>query len=81
MVIGIQTILGNYITKLKGCPSEFNKIDISYNDLPSEIIENDTYIKWILKLQDEYSIWNSDGELNIPRFKIMMDDIINEYDI
>lgn len=77
---GYFQVYKNDIVDLIDAPTTLKNIDIdiSHNNLPMGIIENETYIKDILKYQKEYNIWNSDRTLNIPRFNLMMNDIIRD---
>jgi hypothetical protein len=66
----------NQLTSLQGAPQEVGgDFSCSNNPLPIEIIKNLNNIKYILKNQEDYSIWNKDGSLNIIRFEMMMEEI------
>ena len=45
------------------------------NNLPIQIYNNYIHIQKILKLQNDYSIWNKDGSFNEFRFDDMMEEI------
>ena len=56
----------NKLTTLKFFPIEVGaNISIFNNDFPEEILENQKYLKEILKYQNEYGIWNSDNSHRI----------------
>jgi hypothetical protein len=66
----------NKLTSLKGAPKEVGGgFYCNNNPLPKEILDNIEHIKFILKNQEDYSIWNKDGSLNIIRFKMMMEEL------
>ncbi len=70
-------IHNNKLTTLKGGPKELGgNFYCHVNNLP-DLISFNTYTtnKLILKYQDDYSIWNSDGSLNEYRFNDMMEEI------
>lgn len=68
----------NLLTTLRYFPEVKYGIYIANNPLPKEIYDtNKTYLKDIIKYQDEYQIWTKNDTLNILRFNIMMDEIKN----
>lgn len=74
----ILVVNHNNITNLKGIPKSCSGYGIMDNPLPNEILKlaETPKLKDIIKNQDEYSIWNSDGTLNKGRFKILLNDIL-----
>lgn len=69
------TCRGVDITTLEGIPENNNGLDIGIYHLPQEILLYRNYMEYIIKEQNLYSIWNSDGSLNKGRFDIMMKEI------
>lgn len=74
----------NNFKTLKYFPKVNNgDITMVANPLPKEIYNNCRYIKGIVKYQNEYQIWNYNDTLNLPRFELMMEeiiDIMSDYD-
>ena len=72
----------NQLTSLEGAPKEVGGDFYCHNNqltsLEGAILDNDEYIKEIIKWQDDYSIWRKDGTLDEYRFKDMMIDIKND---
>lgn len=65
----------NKITTLGYSPKILNGgFHYSGNNLPFEITSIDLDILILLKYQEEYGIWNSDGSLNKSRFDIFIND-------
>src|SRR5574343_1975689 len=64
----------NQLTTLQGAPKEIGR-DVYYrsNPLPKEILGLGD-IKYILKWQDDYSIWRKDGSLDLFRFQELIKD-------
>jgi hypothetical protein len=60
-------------------PNVKGNIYMEGNPLPKEILDNRHLIKYIIKYQEEYEIWFN-GELDIPRFNLMISDI-KEFDL
>jgi hypothetical protein len=69
----------NKLTTLEYMPNVKGNIVIDSNPLPKEIYQNKKLLKYIIKYQEEYDIW-FDGNLDIPRFNSMIQDI-KEFDI
>lgn len=68
----------NNLTTLEYAPKIIRQqITYDINPLPQLLYDNNRYIKDIVKHQEEYVIWNSDGSLNEKRFNIMLEDIKN----
>jgi hypothetical protein len=75
----------NKLTNLKWAPKVGGTSFVSNNPLPKEILDNINIfvpqgnrvymIDYIIKHQDDYSIWDSDGTLNKYRFKELLRDI------
>lgn len=73
---GLLAFNGNRITSLKGLSNNFKDITYGDNPLPGSIIHlshDETLI--LIKYQEEYGIWNSDGTLNMPRFGMFITDM------
>ena len=64
----------NQLTSLVGAPKWVGDFSCRNNPLPDLIINNLKDIKYILKWQDDYSIWKPDGSLDEYKFKQMMKD-------
>lgn len=66
----------NKLTTLKYSPKHIDGfININKNPLPSEILDLDGFdLKILIKHQEEYGIWNSDGTFNKARFYILLKD-------
>ena len=69
----------NNLTTLEYMPNVRGGIYIDHNPLPKEIYQNKKLLKYIIKYQEEYDIW-FDGNLDIPRFNSMIQDI-KEFDV
>ena len=74
---------GNKLISLEGAPKEIGGHSIIgdpvkrqiINYLPKLIWDNMDHINLIIKLQDDYSIWNKDNTFNVYRFEDMMEEI------
>jgi hypothetical protein len=66
----------NQLTSLRGAPKEVGRNFFCLNNpLPKLILDNLDMIKHIIKNQEDYSIWRSDGTLDEFRFSELMRDI------
>lgn len=68
----------NKITKLKNVPSDV-EIYLDGNDLPEQLqtyidVDIINYDPKVINMLGDYSIWNSDGSLNIPRYSLFLKD-------
>lgn len=52
--------------------------DFKGKKLPTEILDNEVYLKYVLEKQSLSGIWNSDMNLNQSNFEIMIDKIKSE---
>ena len=74
-VVGRFNCSHNKLTTLKGAPKVVNgNFNFYNNPLPNEVLINYSNIEYIIKNQDVYSIWKTDGTLDIYRFNQMMED-------
>lgn len=70
----------NELSSLKGSPKIIGDSFFCYdNKLPDRIIKSEISPKIIVKYQDEYNIWYSDGKLNEARFDILVSDFIDGF--
>lgn len=67
----------NNLTNLKYFPNVSGEIIIYNNPFPEEINDLPKYIEKIVKLQDEYGIWNINGTLNKNRFKLLKNELFS----
>jgi len=66
----------NTLTNLINAPKKVGgHVDCRNNELPAEIIGNKEKIRAIIKIQDDFSIWNRDGSFNKKRFEYLMEEI------
>jgi hypothetical protein len=66
----------NQLISLQGAPKEIGLDFIcNKNSLPKEILDNLYRIKDIIKYQDDYFIWNSDGSLNKYKFRELLTEL------
>lgn len=64
----------NKLTSLQYVPKVIERqITYDNNPLPQPIYDNERYIRGIIKNQDDYGIWNSDGSFNEKRFDMMIE--------
>lgn len=71
-------VSGNKLTTLIDIPKDIKgTISIYNNPLPEDIVsyKNPDDIKALIKYQDEYGIWNSDGSFNKGRYDIFQKDL------
>ena len=76
---GMFMCTDNEITTLKYFPKEISvgPILIGSNPLPKEVL--DLYnLELLIKHQDEYGVWNTDGSFNKGRFDIFLNDYNSE---
>ena len=65
----------NELKSLEGAPKEVGgSFDYNDNLLPKNIGHIKANIKYVIKNQDDYSIWKSDDTLDLYRFNQMMED-------
>lgn len=76
-VSGSFDIEYNSLSSLDGCTDNIGGsiFVIEGNPLHSLLKSKSTYIREILRYQDDYSIWNKDKTLNVYRFNDMMEEI------
>ena len=53
--------------------------DFNGKKLPTEILDNEGYLKYVIERQFLSGIWNSDMSLNQSKFKILIDKIKREF--
>ena len=73
-IVGYFDCSDNQLTNLMG-DFKCDHILCRGNNLPIQIYNNYIHIQKILKLQNDYSIWNKDGSFNEFRFDDMMEEI------